>query len=185
MVEKEKKSNPVPLGLLGFGMTTVLLNLHNVGAIPLSSVILAMGVFVGGIAQLLAGILEFKQKNTFGGTAFVAYGSFWLSLVFIWIIPAKLSTPADNISMGFYLFLWGLFTLFMFIGTLKHNKISQIIFGSLTLLFVLLAIADFTNIKTIKVVAGVIGIICGLSAIYSSVGQIINEEFGKKIFPLI
>lgn len=185
MNDIEKKCNPAPLGLLGFGMTTIVLNLHNVGLIPLSSMILAMGVFVGGIAQIIAGIFEFKHHNTFGGTAFVAYGCFWLSLVAIWVNPFGIIGAANAASMGYYLLLWGLFTLFMFVCTLKHSHISQIIFGSLTLLFVLLAIADFTGVKAIKITAGVVGIICGLSAMYSSAGQMINAEFGKKIFPLL
>lgn len=185
MNETEKKCNPSPLGLLGFGMTTVVLNLHNVGAIPLTAMILSMGVFVGGLAQLIAGIFEFKHHNTFGGTAFVAYGCFWLSLVAIWVNPFGIIGAADGLSMGFYLLLWGIFTLFMFVATLKHNRISQIIFGSLTLLFFLLAIADFSGVNGVKIAAGVVGIICGLSAIYSSAGQMINAEFGKKIFPLL
>lgn len=145
----------------------------------MSVVILAMGFAVGGLAQIIAGIFEFKQGNTFGGTAFLAYGLFWWSFVII-----KTGTNADRISVGFYLLLWGMFTLFMFIGTFKHNTISKIIFGSLTLLFFLLAIGDFTDVKMITTIAAVIGIFCGLSAMYSSFGQIVNHEFGKKIFPL-
>lgn len=87
----EQKSNPGPLGLLGFGMTTILLNLHNAGVIELSAVIAAMGFAMGGTAQIIAGILEFRNGNTFGGTAFTAYGFFWWSLVFIWSNPGGLS----------------------------------------------------------------------------------------------
>lgn len=183
MEEKKKTANPAPLGLLGFGMTTILLNLHNVGIFPLSIMIAAMGFALGGTAQLIAGILEFKQGNTFGGTAFVAYGMFWWSLVLIWWNPMSMA-PADTTSMGFYLLIWGIFTAFMFIGTFKHNTVSKIIFGSLTLLFILLAVGDFIGSDSVKVAAGVVGIICGLSAFYSAVGQIANNELGKKIFPL-
>jgi len=138
-----KLSNPAPLGLLGFGMTTILLNLHNAGFLPMSIVIVAMGFALGGAAQLFAGILEFKQGNTFGGTAFTAYGFFWWSLVVILMFP-KTGFEADKMSMAFYLLIWGIFTLFMLIGTLTHNKITQIVFGSLALLFFLLALGDFT-----------------------------------------
>lgn len=179
----KKQINPAPLGLLGFGMTTILLNLANAGLIPLSIVILAMGMFLGGLAQIIAGILEFKIGNTFGGTAFTAYGLFWWSLVII-KTETDLSLIADLTSMGFYLLLWGIFTLFMFIGTLKHNTISKIIFGSLALLFFLLAIGDFANSSLITMIAGYLGILCGLSAFYSAVGQIVNSEFDKQIFPL-
>ena len=180
---KAKVANPGPLGLLGFGMTTVLLNLHNAGLLPLSIVIVAMGVALGGLAQIIAGIRELKQGNTFAGTAFTAYGLFWWSLVLIWTNPYPVAA-GDKISMGYYLLLWGIFTGFMFIGTLKHNRATQVVFGSLTIQFFLLAIGDFAGNHTITMSAGFEGIFCGLSAIYSAVGQIVNEEFGKKVLPL-
>ena len=179
-----KAANPGPLGLLGFGMTTVLLNLHNSGMLPLSIVIVAMGIALGGLAQILAGIREMRQGNTFAGTAFTAYGLFWWSLVIIWANPFPGIEAADKTSLAFYLLLWGIFTLFMFVGTLKHNKATQVVFGSLTVLFFLLSIGDFTGNHTITMIAGFEGIFCGLSAIYSAMGQIVNAEFGKEIFPL-
>ena len=180
----KKVANPGPLGLLGFGMTTVLLNLHNAGLLPLSIAIVAMGIALGGLAQIIAGIRELCQGNTFGGTAFTAYGLFWWSLVLIWLNPGEKVAAADNITMGYYLLLWGIFTAFMFVGTLKHNRATQVVFGSLTILFVFLAIGDFTGNHTITMVAGFEGIFCGLSAIYNAMGQILNAEFGKKIIPL-
>ena len=181
-----KVANPGPLGLLGFGMTTVLLNLHNAGLLPLSIMIVAMGIALGGLAQIIAGVRELKQGNTFAGTAFTAYGLFWWSLVLIWVNPfAKGGLEnADKIAMGYYLLLWGIFTGFMFIGTLKHNVATQIVFGSLTILFVLLALGDFTGNHTITTIAGFEGIFCGLSAIYSAMGQIINAEYGRTVLPL-
>ena len=139
---KTKVANPGPLGLLGFGMTTVLLNLHNAGLMPLSIVIVAMGIALGGLAQIIAGIRELKQGNTFAGTAFTAYGLFWWSLVLIWTNPYTAAgiQAASKEAMGYYLLLWGIFTGFMFIGTLKHNRATQVVFGSLTILFFLLAI---------------------------------------------
>lgn len=180
----EQKANPGPLGLLGFGMTTILLNLHNAGIIELSIVIAAMGFALGGAAQIIAGVLEFKNNNTFGGTAFTAYGFFWWSLVVIWCNPGGVMAAADERSMGFYLLLWGVFTLFMFIGTLKHNRATQVVFLSLTALFFLLAIGDFSGVHAIKIVAGYVGILCGASAIYASMAQIVNMEHGKKLLPL-
>ena len=182
-----KVANPGPLGLLGFGMTTVLLNLHNAGFLPLSIVIVAMGIALGGLAQIIAGIRELCQGNTFAGTAFTAYGLFWWSLVLIWTNPfAGIAgiEPASKVALGWYLLLWGIFTAFMFIGTLKHNRATQVVFGSLTVLFMLLALGDFSGIHAITTVAGFVGIFCGLSAIYSAVGQIINEEYGKSVLPL-
>ncbi len=177
-------ANPAPLGLLGFGMTTCLLNLHNAGFLPLSIVIVAMGFALGGAAQIIAGIMEFKKNNTFGATAFTAYGFFWWSLILIWINPFSNINAKDDASMGYYLAFWGLFTFFMFIGTLKHNRITQIVFGSLTILFFLLSAANFTGSDLIHTVAGYVGIFCGLSAIYSSAAQIINNEFGRNVLPM-
>ena len=179
-----KVANPGPLGLLGFGMTTVLLNLHNANLIPLSIMIVAMGIALGGLAQIIAGIRELCQGNTFAGTAFTAHGLFWWSLVIIWVNPIESIEGASKVAMGYYLLLWGIFTAFMFIGTLKHNRATQVVFGSLTILFMLLALGDFTGNHTITMIAGFEGIFCGLSAIYSAVGQIVNEEFGKKVLPL-
>ena len=181
---KAKVANPGPLGLLGFGMTTVLLNLHNAGLLPLSIVIVAMGIALGGLAQIIAGIRELCQGNTFAGTAFTAYGLFWWSLVLIWVNPFDGINAATKTDMGYYLLLWGIFTAFMFIGTLKHNKATQVVFGSLTILFMLLAIGDFTGTHTITMIAGFEGIFCGLSAIYSAMGQILNAEYGKEVMPL-
>lgn len=182
---EKKIGNPAPLGLLGFGMTTVLLNLHNAAIMPLSVVILGMGFALGGLCQIIAGIMEFKVGNTFGATAFTAYGAFWWSLVIIWFNPfGEAIKKGDEISMGFYLLLWGIFTLFMYIGTLKHNKITQIVFFTLTLLFFMLAIADFTGISLIHTIAGYVGIFCGLSAIYSCVAQILNEEYKRIVLPV-
>ncbi|MBN2355939.1 acetate uptake transporter [candidate division KSB1 bacterium] len=181
----DSTANPAPLGLLGFGMTTVLLNLHNAGIYPLGSMILAMGIFYGGMAQIIAGIMEWKKNNTFGATAFTSYGAFWLTLVGLLVLP-KLgwADAATNSAMVAYLFMWGLFTLCMFIGTLKLNRALQFVFGSLTILFFLLAIGDATGSATVTRIAGIEGIICGLSAIYTAVAQILNEVYKKTVLPL-
>jgi len=185
MKTTSKIANHAPLGLLGFGLTTILLNLVNAGITEQTIVVCAMGIAVGGLAQIVAGILEYKNGNTFGGTAFTAYGFFWLSLVLIWINPwSENLAGANNISMGFYKMFWGVFTGFMFIGALKHNMITRLIFGSLALLFFTIALGDFTGVLAITRIAGWIGIITGALALYSSVGQIINNEYKREVFPL-
>lgn len=185
IVIKDTTANPAPLGLLGFGMTTVLLNLHNAGIIPLNSMILGMGLFYGGCAQVLAGYMEWKKGNTFGTTAFISYGFFWLSLLAIWILPKLgLAAAADPLSMSFYLFLWGTLTLTFFIGTFRLNRALQLVFGSLTLLFYLLALGDFTGNATVTVIAGYEGILCGLFAIYTAVAQVANDVHKKIVLPL-
>lgn len=119
-------ANPAPLGLLGFGMTTVLLNLHNAGFIELGSMILAMGIFYGGLAQIIAGIQEWKKNNTFGATAFTSYGVFWLTLVGLLVLPKMgLADASSGNAMAAYLFMWGLFTAVMFIGTLERTGPSR------------------------------------------------------------
>ncbi|MBR9706650.1 hypothetical protein GOV14_06465 [Candidatus Pacearchaeota archaeon] len=183
--EVVKLANPAPLGLMGFGMTTVLLNLHNAGFFALGSMILAMGIFFGGIAQIIAGVLEFRKGNTFGTTAFTSYGIFWLTLVALIVMPKfGLGQAPGKIAMGAYLSLWGIFTLFMYFGTLKKSKALQFVFLSLTILFFLLAIGDFTGIAWIKIVAGYEGIICGFSAIYLAMAEVLNESRRKKLLPI-
>ena len=184
MSNLHKEANPAPLGLLGFGMTTVLLNLHNSGLLPLSVVVIAMGFAMGGLAQIIAGIMEFKNNNTFGATAFTAYGCFWWSLIIIWCNPWADKYPVDTQSLAWYLLLWGIFTLFMFVGTLKQTRGNQVVFGSLALLFSLLAAGDFTGNHGITTVAGIVGIFCGSSALYCAFAQVLNEVYGKKVMPL-
>jgi succinate-acetate transporter protein len=183
---RDTTGNPAPLGLLGFGMTTVLLNLHNAGFFPLNSMILAMGIFYGGTAQIIAGLLEWRKGNTFATTAFISYGFFWLSLVGLLVLPkVGWGVAADEKAMGAYLALWGLFTLVMFIGTLRLHVAGQVIFGSLTILFGMLAYADFSGAGPgFRQVTGYEGIFCGISAIYGGLAQVLNELYGRTILPL-
>ncbi|MCK5780953.1 MAG: acetate uptake transporter [Flavobacteriales bacterium] len=177
--------NPAPLGLIGFGMTTVLLNIHNAGITSLDTTVMGMGIFVGGLAQVIAGVLEAKKGNSFGLTAFTSYGFFWMSLVAIWVMPKLgLGEAPSKESMGYYLVFWGVFTFGMAIATLKKNTISKIVFFSLAALFFLLAAGDFTGNKTITVIAGIVGLFTGMAAIYDAMGQIINESFGREVLPL-
>lgn len=182
---KDTTANPAPLGLLGFGMTTVLLNFHNAGYYELNSMILAMGICYGGIAQVIAGIMEWKKNNTFGTTAFTSYGLFWLSLVALVLLP-KVSgaTPTNATALGVYLALWGLFTAVMYFGTLRLSRALQFVFGSLTILFALLAIAELSGNAGLTHFAGYEGIICGLSAMYTGLAQILNELHGSVVLPL-
>jgi hypothetical protein len=183
---RDTTGNPAPLGLLGFGLTTVLLNLHNAGFYELNAMILAMGICYGGIAQVIAGIMEWKKGNTFATTAFISYGLFWLSLVAM-IVMTKLGWAAasNDKAMAAYLFMWGLFTLVMFIGTLRLHIAGQIVFGSLTVLFFLLAYGDFANASPgFKHFTGWEGVFCGFSAIYTGLAQVLNELYGKVILPL-
>jgi succinate-acetate transporter protein len=180
----DKSANPAPLGLMGFGMTTVLLNMHNAGWYTLDTMILAMGIFYGGIAQIIAGIMEWKKGNTFGTTAFTSYGLFWLTLVFLLLMPKYgWWDGSTNPSLVAYFFMWGLFTFYLFIGTLKLNRALQVVFLTLTILFWLLAI-EHAGYSSIGTITGYEGIICGLSAIYAAAAQVLNEVYGRVVLPL-
>jgi succinate-acetate transporter protein len=183
---QDTTGNPAPLGLLGFGMTTVLLNLHNAGFYELNSMILAMGICYGGAAQIIAGIMEWRKGNTFATTAFVSYGLFWLSLVALLVLPKiGWGAPSDDTAMAAYLVMWGLFTAVMFLGTLRLNRALQVVFATLTILFFMLAIGDFTGASPgFRHLTGYEGIFCGFSAIYTGLAQVLNELFGKIVLPL-
>lgn len=180
-------ANPAPLGLMGFGMTTVLLNLVNAGILSAAGMgmVLAMGIFYGGMAQVIAGILEFKKGNTFGTVAFASYGFFWMSLVALLVFPVLgWASAVDPASMAAYLIMWGIFTGYMFIGTLKLNRGLQVVFLTLTILFFLLAAADLSGVAAIKTIAGYEGVFCGASAIYVACAEVLNGVYRRSVLPL-
>jgi len=147
-------------------------------------VVLAMGLLYGGAAQVIAGALEFRKGNTFGMTAFISYGFFWISFVFI-VSPAHfLGTSYTNTSMASYLLVWGLFSFIMFLGTLRLSGALMFVFGTLVILFFLLSAGfDWNNANLLKF-AGYEGVLCGLSAMYTSAATILNEVYGKTVLPI-
>jgi succinate-acetate transporter protein len=183
---KDKTANPAALGLLGFGLTTFLLNLHNAGVYQMNSMILGMGLFYGGFAQILAGIFDWKRGNMFGMIAFLSYGCFWISLCALMMIPKMgYGAAADPESMGWYLFIWGVFSTCMFVGTLKKSPWALVfVFFTVVILFFLLAAHNWTESKSTGKAAGIEGVICGISAIYTAFGEILNEVYGRTILPL-
>ena len=185
----DSSANPAPLGLCAFGLTTVLLNLHNAGFYGLDTMILAMGIFYGGIAQVIAGIMEWKKGNTFATTAFTSYGLFWLSLVGLIVLPkADIGVlKPDAVAMSAYLAMWGFFTAVLFIATLKLSRALQAVFLTLTILFFMLAIGDAVGGDagaTLKTIAGYEGIVCGGLAIYAGLAQVLNEVYDRTFWPL-
>jgi hypothetical protein len=197
----EKQANPAPLGLLGFGMTTVLAQfIHNVRLGSVDGMILGMALAYGGLAQVIAGIMEYKKGNTFGTVAFTSYGLFWWSYAFLNMLPnnyfsAYFYSLPSNESLAAYFFLWGLFTLMMFFGTLKKNRAIQFVFMSLAILFFLLSgragllaytsmMATDEAIQLFTRIIGIEGIICGLSAFYLAIAEVLNEEHGKTVLPI-
>ena len=183
---RDTSANPAPLGLFGFGMTTVLLNVHNAGFYPLNGMVLGMGIFFGGGAQLIAGVLEWRKNNTFGTTAFASYGAFWLSPVALVLLPKidpKLATT-DPAWIA-YLSMWGLFTAGLFVATFRLSRALQVVFGTLTVLFVMLAVGHTTWVGDgFRHAAGYEGIACGLSAVYTGLALVLNEVYGRTVLPL-
>jgi succinate-acetate transporter protein len=166
-------------------MTTILLNLHNAGFIPLGAVIIAMGIFFGGLAQVIVGVMEWKKGNTFGATVFSSFGFFWIMLVTIILAPklgiAGTETPQ---AMGWFLGLWGIYTAYLTVGTLRTNRAMQFTFVCLTALFFMLAFADAWALPDLKVLAGYVGILAGAGAVYMAMAQVLNEALGRTVVPL-
>lgn len=178
-------ANPAPLGLCAFGMTTVLLSLHNAGVIPLASPIIAMAIFYGGIAQVIAGIMEWKKNNTFGMVTFGSFGFFWISFAAIVMLPVLgLAKAPGGIDMAAFLVVWGIFAVGLFACSFRMHRILNVTLFFVVLLIALLIGADLTGITMLKTLGGGTGIIAGLLALYIGLGQIINEVYGKKIFPV-
>jgi succinate-acetate transporter protein len=184
-IARDTSANPAPLGMMGFGLTTILLCLRHVGAISSGSSVLALGILAGGAAQLVAGVMEWRKKNTFGTVAFVGFGLFWVSLGALLAAPRfGLGAAGDRSDMAVYLFVWGLFSVVLFVASLKMNRAVMGVFFALTLLFFLLAVADATGSARLQRVAGWEGIVCGLGAIYVGAAQILNEVWGRTVLPL-
>lgn len=180
-----KIANPAPLGLAAFGLTTLVLNIVNAGIVPKESIgmVLPLGIFYGGMAQFVAGMWEFKKGNTFGSTAFSSFGAFWIALGTMVLLENNgtiSAVPKDG--MAVFLIAWGIFTAYMFIGTLKLTRTLQTVFITLTILFFLLAAGEYNT--TIHKIAGYEGILCALSALYTSAALVINETWDRNLLPL-
>ncbi len=178
-----KLANPAPLGLSGFAMTTWLLRMHNAGWFDGSTVpmVLAMAFAFGGTAQFCAGLMEMPRGNTFGFTAFCGFGSFWWSFaLFVEFFSAKVP-PA---FVGWYLFVWGFFTFFMWFGTFRANRGVMLIFLALWITFLLLALGEWTANPIFRIAGGYGGLVTALFAIYVAAAEVINETRGAEVLPL-
>ena len=181
----DNTANPAPLGLCAFGMTTILLCIHNAGLIALSSGIIAMAIFYGGFAQVIAGAMEWKKNNTFGFVTFGSFGFFWISLAFLVMLPvAGLSKAAGPADMAAFLGVWALFTLGLLVCTIKMHRSLMVTIFMLLVTFVLLITAELTASTTIRVIGGAAGIITGLLALYIGIGQLVNEVHGRRVLPV-
>jgi len=174
-------ANPGALGLAGFGFNTILLQVHNVGLID-GTLPLIYGFFWGGIAQVIAGIIDARRGDTFGLTAFTSYGLFWIGLSLAFLLEWTGVVVLDGPGMAWLCICWGIFTAYMTVGTFKISRIHVFVFATLTLLFFLLAAHFFGNIPA--KVAGVEGIICGAAAVYGSAAVVLNAKFGRWVLPI-
>lgn len=174
-------ANPGALGLAAFGFTTILLQLHNLDLMD-STMALVYGLFWGGAAQVIAGIVDGKRGDTFGMTAFTSFGFFWIALATAFVFQWQGLVKIDNSGLAWTMVVWGVFTFFMMIGTLKMTVVHFIIFLTLVILFALLAIHFFTGMSA--KIAGAEGLICGLSAVYGAAAVIINGKFGRTVLPM-
>ena len=182
-------ADPAPLGLAGFGLTTMLLSFINAGVIGAgaTSAVLPMAAAYGGLGQLLAGMWEFKRGNTFGATAFTSYGAFWFSYyLLVDVFLAKTAPSTISPIVGLYLFMWGVFTLYMFVASLGGVRAVQVVFLLLFVTFFLLAFGawgwgggtGFTKI------GGVVGIVTAVAALYTSFAIVTNANFKRTVLPV-
>lgn len=181
----DNTANPAPLGLCAFGMTTLILSIHNMGLTALASPIIAMAIFFGGLAQVIVGTMEWKKNNTFGLLTFGSFGFFWICFAALLMLPvAGLSKAPGPVELAVFLGLWGIFAFGLFICSLKMHKTLQITLFALVVTFFLLVAAQLTGSSMILIAGGVIGVITGALAFYMGFGQVINEVFGKTLVPL-
>lgn len=189
MSEKEGWATPAALGLAGFGLTTVLLNIHNLGLVEAPTFTYGLGFFYGGAVQFTAGIIEGRRGDAFGLTAFTSYGAFWIALALAVVLNSLGVMQLTAIELAYGMLLWGLFTLYMTVGSFKVSRFAiPLVFVTLTILFFLLSAGFFvlhaTGSPAVLRIAGAEGIFCGLSALYASAAIIINNQYGRTVLPL-
>ena len=187
-----KIANPGPLGLCGFALTTFLLSAINAGILTGKGddkLVIGLALFYGGIAQLLAGMWEFRTGNTFGATAFASYGAFWLSfaaILFGWGFSAD--SPPTAKAVGFYLLGWTIFTGLMMLASLRTNGATAIVFILLFVTFLLLALGKLGDSSNLGKLGGYLGILTAIAAWYTALAGVLSSVFGGKqvlpVFPL-
>lgn len=179
----QKLGNPAVVGLAGFGLTTLMLQLHNIGLVPGVGPVVALGLIFGGLAQMIAGLQEYKNGNNFGYSAFTAYGAFWIALSLIFIgnrYEIFVTTPTE---LGWFLVVWMLYSLIMTVAALRIHTAMAVTFILLDIGFGLLVLSKFVN-ESFHVIAGYELILCALAAWYMMAGIIFKDVFGRDILPM-
>ena len=179
--------DPAPLGLAAFALTTFVLSLFNAGLLSEAGepVVFSLGLFYGGLAQFAAGMWEFKNKNTFGATAFTSYGAFWLAF---WgleqFYASDIPPTALEVGLGWILIAWGIFTAYMWVGSFKVNTAVMVVFLLLAATFFLLGFGDLLGASGIGVIGGYVGLATAIAAWYASAAVVINTNFGRTVLPV-
>jgi succinate-acetate transporter protein len=188
VVTKPVTADPGPLGLAAFALTTFVLSFFNSGLMGEKGIPIVLGLALayGGLAQLLAGMWEFRTGNTFGATAFTSYGAFWLSFWAFEQFFAKDITDKTQLahSVGLYLIGWGIFTTYMFIASLRVSVAVSVVFALLAATFLLLGIGNATETKSIVHAGGYVGIATAIAAWYASFAAVANSTFGRTVLPV-
>ncbi|MDA8365049.1 MAG: acetate uptake transporter [Gammaproteobacteria bacterium] len=186
--EASKLANPAPLGLIGFGLTTVILSLVNAGVLPAGGeqVVIPLAFAYGGLIQMLAGMLEFRTGNTFGTVAFLSYGAFWWWFALLVLLGGHgvLDLSQAGSTIGVTLIGWGVFTLYMWVATFRLSKALWWVFLTLWITFFLLGFGALLGRNGLHVAGGWLGLVCGLLAMYTSFGLVTNATFGRTVIPL-
>lgn len=180
-------ADPAPLGLAAFALTTFILSLFNAGLLDSAgeSVVFSLALFYGGLSQFAAGMWEFKNKNTFGATAFTSYGAFWLAFWgLVTLYESKIPEDQLGTVVGWFLIAWGIFTAYMWIASFKVNMAVMIVFLLLTATFFLLGIGDLAGVSSISTIGGYVGLATAFAAWYASAAVVINTNFGRTVLPV-
>lgn len=178
-----KLANPAPLGLTGFALTTWMLSMVNAGWFTGASVplVLASAFAFGGTAQFAAGLMEMPRGNTFGFVAFCAYGAFWWSFA---LLVQFYATSVPAAFVGWWLVMWGVFTLFMWVASLALNRVLQSVFLALWITFFLLGASDLFALPALHQAGGYTGLITAILAFYLAAAEVINETHGHVVLPV-
>jgi uncharacterized protein len=191
-------ADPGPLGLAAFAGTTFVLSMVNSGLVGdkihpgggLLPMIAALALAYGGAAQLIAGLWEFRTGNTFGAVAFCSFGAFWISFYFI-VQSVASNAPTEVFSgLGLYLWMWGIFTVYMFIASLRTTGAIALVFLLLAITFIILGIGNSALAGTATVTNGTIklggyfGLATAIAAWYASFAAVINSTFGRVLAPV-
>jgi succinate-acetate transporter protein len=179
-------ADPGPLGLAAFALTTFVLSAVNAGWIHKGTepIVFGLALTYGGLAQLLAGMWEFKKGNTFGATAFASYGAFWLSFwAFVTFYAPKVPAADAAQAVGIFLLAWGIFTLYMWVASFRTTAAVNVVFFLLTITFFLLAFGEFKGSTSLTKLGGYSGLITAAAAWYASFAGVTNSTFGKTVLP--